>query len=73
MWLLVAGKRVETTIVFDGAELVHPPPMTSRRIVRIRFSPQGIIADDVIRQLVEAEPTGRPVVVVTTDRELATR
>jgi rRNA-processing protein FCF1 len=31
-----------------------------------------VIADDIIRELVEAEPTGRPVVVVTTDRELAT-
>jgi predicted RNA-binding protein with PIN domain len=69
---LVGGKGVETTIVFDGAELLHPPVMSSRRAVRIRFSPQGIIADDVIRELVEAEPTGRPVVVVTTDRELAT-
>lgn len=69
---LVAGKGVETTIVFDGAELVHPPGMASRRVVRVRFSPQGVIADDVIRELVEAEPAGRPVVVVTTDRELAT-
>ncbi|MDX6365834.1 MAG: hypothetical protein QOK30_910 [Nocardioidaceae bacterium] len=69
---LVAGKRVEVTIVFDGAELAHPPRMVSRRIVRVRFSPQGVIADDIIRELVEAEPTGRPVVVVTTDRELAT-
>jgi predicted RNA-binding protein with PIN domain len=69
---LVAGKRVEATIVFDGAELAHPPPMVSRRIVRVRFSPNGVIADDIIRELVEAEPTGRPVVVVTTDRELAT-
>lgn len=69
---LVGGKGVETTIVFDGAELLHPPVMSSRRAVRIRFSPQGIIADDVIRELVEVEPAGRPVVVVTTDRELAT-
>jgi predicted RNA-binding protein with PIN domain len=69
---LVAGKRVEATIVFDGAELAHPPVMSPRRAVRVRFSPHGVIADDVIRELVEAEPTGRPVVVVTTDRELAT-
>lgn len=69
---LVAGKGVEATIVFDGAELAHPPVLASRRTVRVRFSPQGVIADDVIKELVEAEPTGRPVVVVTTDRELAT-
>jgi hypothetical protein len=30
-----------------------------------------VIADDVIRQLVRAEPPGRPVVVVSTDREVA--
>ena len=30
------------------------------------------IADDVIRELVAAEPPGRPVVVVTSDREVAT-
>ncbi|HYO31790.1 MAG TPA: NYN domain-containing protein [Nocardioidaceae bacterium] len=69
---VVAGKGVETTVVFDGAELVHPPVMASRRSLRVRFSPAGVIADDVIRQLVEAEPSGRPVVVITTDRELAT-
>ena len=69
---LVAGKGVEATIVFDGAELASPPVMAARRTVRVRFSPKGVIADDVIRELVEAEPTGRPVVVVTTDRELAT-
>jgi predicted RNA-binding protein with PIN domain len=69
---VVAGRGVETTVVFDGAELIHPPVMASRRSLRVRFSPAGVIADDVIRQLVEAEPSGRPVVVVTTDRELAT-
>lgn len=30
-----------------------------------------MIADEVIRQLVRAEPPGRPVVVVSTDREVA--
>jgi hypothetical protein len=30
-----------------------------------------VIADEVIRQLVRAEPPGRPVVVVSTDREVA--
>jgi predicted RNA-binding protein with PIN domain len=68
---LVAGKAMETTIVFDGADLSHPPPVTSPRGVRVRFSPPGVIADDLIRQLVEAEPVGRPIVVVSTDREVA--
>jgi predicted RNA-binding protein with PIN domain len=68
---LVGGKGIETTVVFDGAELKNPPMVTSPKSVRVRFSPPGVIADDLIRQLVSAEPGGRPVVVVSTDREVA--
>jgi predicted RNA-binding protein with PIN domain len=68
---LVSGKGIETTVVFDGADLLHTPVFSAPRGVRVRFSPPGVIADDVVRQLVAAEPTGRPVVVVSTDRELA--
>jgi predicted RNA-binding protein with PIN domain len=68
---LVAGKSAETTVVFDGADLASPPAVVSPRGVRVRFSPPGVIADDLIRQLVEAEPVGRPIVVVSTDREVA--
>jgi predicted RNA-binding protein with PIN domain len=71
---LAARTGVEATIVFDAGEtgdtasrpLVAPP-----RGVRVRFSPAGVIADDVIRELLHLEPPGRPVVVVTSDRELA--
>jgi len=68
---LVAQRRVEVTVVFDGAELSGPVQLNPPRGVRVRFSPAGVIADDVIRQLVRAEPPGRPVVVVSTDREVA--
>ncbi len=68
---LVGGRAVETTIVFDGADLVHPPGVTSPRSIRVRFSPPGVIADDLIRQLVSAEPMGRSIIVVSTDREVA--
>lgn len=68
---VVAGKAMETTVVFDGADLANPPPVPSARSVRVRFSPPGVIADDLIRQLVEAEPVGRPIVVVSSDREVA--
>lgn len=68
---LVSGKGIETTVVFDGADLLHTPVVPSPRGVRVRFSPPGVTADDVIRQLVNAEPSGRPVVVVSTDREVA--
>jgi predicted RNA-binding protein with PIN domain len=68
---LVAQRRIEVTVVFDGAELSGPVQLNSPRGVRVRFSPAGVIADEVIRQLVRAEPPGRPVVVVSTDREVA--
>jgi predicted RNA-binding protein with PIN domain len=68
---LVAQRRIEVTVVFDGAELSGPVRLNSPRGVRVRFSPAGVIADEVIRQLVRAEPPGRPVVVVSSDREVA--
>jgi predicted RNA-binding protein with PIN domain len=34
----------------------------------VLFSDPGVIADDVIRALVAAEPEGRPVLVATSDR-----
>jgi predicted RNA-binding protein with PIN domain len=68
---LVAQRRVEVTVVFDGAELSGPVQLSQPRGVRIRFSPPGVIADEVIRQLVRVEPPGRPVVVVSSDREVA--
>jgi hypothetical protein len=40
------------------------------RGVRVLFSAPGVIADDVIRDLVRAEPPGRPVVVVSSDAEV---
>ena len=55
---LTAGKSAEVTVVFDGADLINPPPVKSPRGIRVRFSPPGVIADDLIRQLVEAEPLG---------------
>ena len=68
---LAARTGAETTVVFDGAELGTTPPVVSApRGVRVRFSPPGVLADEVIRQLVRAEPEGRPVVVVTSDREV---
>jgi predicted RNA-binding protein with PIN domain len=68
---LAARTGAEVTVVFDGADLKHPPPTGSPRGVRVLFSPPGVIADDVIRALVEAEPSGRPLVVVSSDREVA--
>ena len=40
--------------------------------VRVLFSDPGVLADDVIRALVAAEPQGRPVVVATSDKAVVT-
>ena len=68
---LAARTSVDITLVFDGATVIAPPP--ARRGVRVMFSPAGVLADDVIADLVAAEPTGRVVVVATTDAELVRR
>jgi predicted RNA-binding protein with PIN domain len=60
----------EVTVVFDGAERVHGLPPAPRG-VRVLFSRKGDTADELIRQLVRAEPAGRPLVVVSSDREVA--
>jgi predicted RNA-binding protein with PIN domain len=68
---VVARNRAEVTVVFDGGDLKERPPVGGPRGVRVMFSPPGVIADDVIRDLLEVEPAGRPVVVVSSDREVA--
>lgn len=68
----LAGRTgAEVTCCFDGQ---NPGPgarsAAGPRGVRVLFS-AGEIADDLIRRLVRAEPPGRVVVVVTSDRALA--
>jgi len=67
---LAAQTRAEITAVFDGAERVVGPPATPRG-VRVLFSPKGTTADELIRRLVRAEPAGRPIIVISADREVA--
>ncbi|WP_199796598.1 NYN domain-containing protein [Pseudonocardia dioxanivorans] len=64
---LAARTGVEVTVVFDGAGVVAAPTRGTRG-VRVLFSDAGVIADDVIRALVAAEPEGRPILVATSDR-----
>ncbi|MFI7613208.1 RNA-binding protein [Nonomuraea terrae] len=68
---LVAQTGVEVTAVFDGAELNAPVQVVKPRGVRVLFSEPGETADDLIRQLVRAEPPGRAIAVVSSDREVA--
>ncbi|WP_083975702.1 NYN domain-containing protein [Kitasatospora mediocidica] len=69
--MLAQRTQAEVTCVFDGQDLDVPVIMAPPRGVRVRFSRTGQTADELIRQLVRAEPQGRPVVVVSTDKEVA--
>ncbi|GAA3985515.1 NYN domain-containing protein [Actinomadura viridis] len=68
---LAAQTRAEVTCVFDGAELDAPVAIAAPRGVRVLFSQPGQTADELIGELVRAEPSGRAVVVVSSDREVA--
>ena len=61
----------DLTVVFDGASVVGAHA-SRRRLVRVVWSPEGVIADDVIRDEVRRLPTARAVVVVTNDAEIVT-
>lgn len=68
---LAARTQAEVTVVFDGADRVMPLAVASPRGVRLLFSRAGETADEVLRRLARLEPPGRPVVVVSSDREVA--
>ncbi|MFN2537456.1 MAG: NYN domain-containing protein [Mycobacteriales bacterium] len=66
---LAARTSVEVTVVFDGAD--GHARTAAPRGVRVLFSRTGETADEVLRRLAAHEPQGRPVVVVSSDREVA--
>ncbi|WP_160051722.1 NYN domain-containing protein [Nocardiopsis sp. FR26] len=67
---LASRTKAEITCVFDGADVDTPPVVASPRRVRLLFSAPGQTADELIVRLVRAEPPGRPIAVVTSDREI---
>jgi predicted RNA-binding protein with PIN domain len=67
---IAAQTGAEVTVVFDGAERMVGLPSPPRG-VRVLFSRKGELADELIRRLVRAEPAGRPVIVISSDREVA--
>lgn len=69
--MLAAQIRSEITCVFDGADLGGRVPVPAARGVRVLFSPAGVTADELLDELVQAEPAGRRLVVVSSDREVA--
>lgn len=68
---LAARTGAEVTCVFDGAERPASIAVAAPRGVRLLFSRPDETADELIRRLVRGEPAGRPVVVVSSDREIA--
>jgi predicted RNA-binding protein with PIN domain len=61
--------QADITVVFDGASVVGAHT-ARRRLIRTVYSPEGVIADDVIRDEVRRLPATRAVVVVTNDAEI---
>jgi hypothetical protein len=59
----------DITVVFDGASVVGAHTIR-RRLIRVVWSPEGVIADDVIRDEVRRLPNSRAVAVVTNDAEI---
>jgi len=59
----------DITVVFDGASVVGAHA-DRRRMVRVTYSPDGVTADDVIRDEVRRLPISRAVAVVTNDAEI---
>lgn len=70
---LAARTGVEVTVAFDGtaAPTGLAGAVNSPRGVRVLFSAPGQLADDLIRDLLRAEPPGRTVVVVSSDQAVA--
>jgi predicted RNA-binding protein with PIN domain len=70
---LAARTKVEVTVAFDGtaAPTGVASGVPSPRGVRVLFSAVGQLADDLIRDLVHAEPPGRTVLVASSDQAVA--
>jgi predicted RNA-binding protein with PIN domain len=66
-----ARTGTEVEVVFDGAD-VEPlsPPHQVRQMVRVRFSPPHVEADDVLLELLEQLPVARPVAVASSDNRV---
>jgi predicted RNA-binding protein with PIN domain len=67
---LHARTGIEVEVVFDGAEVERGASMSPRPAVRVRFSPPGVEADDVIIDLAGSIPANRPVIVASSDRRV---
>jgi predicted RNA-binding protein with PIN domain len=65
---LATRTKAAVEVVFDGAEAAQPTSTGGpRRLVRARFSPPEVEADDIVVGLVDDLPLHRPVVVASND------
>jgi predicted RNA-binding protein with PIN domain len=68
---LAARTSTAVEVVFDGADVgAVPVPAPVRSLVRTRFSPPGVEADDVVLDLVAQLPPARPVIVASSDNRV---
>jgi predicted RNA-binding protein with PIN domain len=71
---LAARTKSDVQVVFDGVEAAPSTPASGpRRLVRARFSPAEVEADDIVVGLVDELPPNRPVVVASNDRAVRER
>lgn len=68
---LAARTGVKVHAIFDGADQPAPPgSQPAPEGVRVSFTRADVEADDVILELVDQIPVGRPVIVATSDRRV---
>jgi predicted RNA-binding protein with PIN domain len=65
------SKRVQVTVVFDGAPEEFFADGSSYKGVRLFYAERGSNADERIKRLVEASRERRTLIVVTSDRALS--
>jgi predicted RNA-binding protein with PIN domain len=68
---LAARTGVEPVVVFDGVSGLPPTSGRPRQQVRVRFSADGVEADDEILEMVDGYPVDHPMTVVSNDRRVA--
>jgi len=67
---VVARTGAEVHVVFDGDAEGRRPSVFAPMPVRVHFSAAGVEADEVVLDLVARLPVDRPVLVVSSDREV---
>ena len=67
---LHARTGVDPLVVFDGVVAGPGPTGSAPRSVRVRFTDDGVEADDVVMALVDEFPPDQPVVVASSDQRV---